>query len=43
MRHPIRFAFKVGKNLIVNSGDIIHESIRAVDDWKKEEYEDFGV
>ena len=40
---PESFAFHVGKNLLVNGVDILHEVEAAVDDWKAQSYRDAGV
>ncbi len=40
---PMSFAYHVGKDLIVNGVDIIHEIGAAVDDWEAQSYRDCGV
>lgn len=42
LRSPWSFAFKIGKNLIVNGVEIYHETEAAVHDWDSQEFEDFG-
>lgn len=41
-RHPLRLAFTIGKNLILNGQDIYKEINIAVKDWNSQQYEDFG-
>ena len=40
---PYSFAFHVGKDLLVNGVNIIHEISAAIDDWDAQSYRDCGV
>lgn len=43
MRHPLTFGFIVGKNLVLNGREIFSETYTAVQDYRNQQYEDFGV
>lgn len=42
MRHPIWFAIHVAKDLVVNGVTIFHDIEHAIDNWKTQQYLDFG-
>jgi hypothetical protein len=42
MRHPLTFGFIVGKNLVLNGREIFSETFSAVQEFRNNQYEDFG-
>lgn len=42
IKNPINFAFVVGKHLIVDHIEILHELNAATDDWKTSQFRSFG-
>ena len=40
---PLSFVYHVGKDLLVNGVDILHEIQTAVSDWKAQSYRDCGL
>lgn len=42
MHNPVWYSFHIGKDLIINGVNIYREITKAVDDWEKKDYYDFG-
>merc|ERR1711907_669915 len=42
LKHPVEFAYHVGKDLIVNHADIFQEVSAAIDDYHAQKWEDAG-
>merc|ERR1711937_1111298 len=42
LKHPVEFAYHVGKDLIVNHADIFQEVSAAIDDYHAQKWEDCG-
>jgi hypothetical protein len=42
LKHPVSFAYHVGKDLMVNHADIFHEVDSAIDDYNAQSWEECG-